>query len=95
MLIQKPIAKNDIITLKLTTGEELIATFLDQDDNVVTVNRPCSIATSGQGMGLIPWIITNSGDKVDINKNAVMAMVPTESEIAKSYTESTTNIKLS
>jgi len=94
MLIQKPIAENDVITLKLITGEEVMATLVNNDGDTVTVKRPSTIASNGQGMGIIPWMMTSRAEKVDINKSAVIAMSLTEEEIAKAYTETTSNIKL-
>lgn len=94
LLVQKPIAKNDIITLKLLTGEEVLATFDNDDGDTITVSKPSTIASNGQGMGIVPWMMTSRTESVDINKSAVIAMAPTDEEIAKAYTETTTSIKL-
>lgn len=94
MLIQKPISENDVITIKLLTGEEVMATFVNNEGETITVRKPSTIASNGQGMGIIPWMMTSRAEKVDINKSAVIAMAITEEEIAKAYTETTSNIKL-
>lgn len=94
MLIDKPIASQDIVTLKLLTGEEIIATFEKDDSNTVTVSKPSTIASNGQGMGIIPWMVTAGPRKVDLSKHAVIAMAATDPEIAKAYQDTVSEIKL-
>jgi hypothetical protein len=94
MLIQKPIAENDVVTLKLLTGEEVLAGFIRYNETSITVKRPSTIASDGQGMGIVPWMMTSRSDTVDINKSAVIAIALTEEDIAKAYTETTSSIKL-
>lgn len=36
MLIQKPISENDVITIKLLTGEEVMATFVNNEGETIT-----------------------------------------------------------
>lgn len=94
MLIQKPISVNDIVTIKLLTGEEVMATLINNDGDTITVKKPSTIASNGQGMGIVPWMMTSRTESVEINKTAVIAMALTEEEIAKAYTETTSSIKL-
>ena len=94
MLIQKPISANDIVTIKLMTGEEVMATLINLDGDTITVKKPSTIASNGQGMGIVPWMMTSRTESVEINKTAVIAMALTEEEIAKAYTETTSSIKL-
>lgn len=94
MLIQKPISANDIVTIKLLTGEEVMATLINNDGDTITVKKPSTIASNGQGMGIVPWMMTSRTESVEINKTAVIAMALTEEEIAKAYTETTSSIKL-
>jgi len=94
MLINKPMQQNDIITIKLTSGEEIIAT-LESDQNDLIVSKPMTIAHNQQGMGLIPWVMTApSSEKVNMNKSTVVAYMLTDKEIAQAYIKSTTNIHL-
>lgn len=94
MLLEKPISKNDVITIKTIAGEEVIATFIDETDNHLTVGKPTSIAQGPQGMGMIPWMMTAKAEKISLNKNSVVAYSLTDNEIAKGYTEATTGIQL-
>jgi hypothetical protein len=95
MILQKPISRNDIVTMKLLTGEEILCTYLGEElQDEIEVGKPATIAQGPQGMGIIPWMMTSKAEKLSINKNTVIAMAPTDEEIAKAYTEATTNIQL-
>lgn len=94
MLLQKPISKNDTVTVKLITGEEMIACFEAESDGVITVSKPVSLGQGPQGVGFMPWMMSARAERVELNKNTVLAMAPTDEEVAKQYTQSTTNIQL-
>lgn len=94
MLLEKPIKENDVISVKLVTGEELIATYFEINDEHLVVKKPATIAANQQGMGIIPWMMTARPEKLRLNKNTVIAMALTDETIAKSYTEATTDIQL-
>lgn len=95
MLLQKPLAKNDIVTLKLTTGEELIARFLEEDDSGLVVERATTMAANPQGgLGLVPWMMSAMPEKITINKSTIIAYTQTVKEIADKFVEATTNIQL-
>jgi len=95
MLVQKPIAKNDIITIKLTTGEELIAKFIEDSDTELVVERATTMAANPQGgLGLVPWMMSAMPDKISLNKSTVLAYTQTVKEIADKFVEATTNIQL-
>jgi len=95
MLLEKPISKQDIVSIKLISGEEVLGTYIEETSEVLKVGKPATIAANGQGMGIIPWMMTSKSDSMEINKNAVIAIARTEEQISKAYTEATTNIQLS
>ena len=95
MLVQKPIAKNDIITIKLTTGEELIAKFIEESETELVVERATTMAANPQGgLGLVPWMMSAMPEKISLNKSTVLAYTQTVKEIADKFVEATTNIQL-
>ena len=98
MLLEVPIKKGTTISMKLTSGEEIIACFegeSEKSENSVVVTKPATISATPDGkMGIIPWMMTSRAEKFYINKNTVVAYVATEKEISKAYLQSTTNITL-
>ena len=95
MLLEKPIAKNDIVSIKLITGEEILGVYKEETAEKLTLGKPATIAANGQGMGIIPWMMTTKAEKIELNKTTVIAIAQTDEQISKAYTEATTNIQLS
>ena len=94
MLTQRDPSKDDIITIKLSSGEEFIATFVSNEDDFV-VRKPVCLVQTQQGLALPPWIMTGMSEQpVCINKNHISAWLPTNAEVTKLYLESTTGIQL-
>ena len=95
MIIETPYKQNDTVTVKTTAGDEIVARFVEENDNFVIVQKPLALMATQQGIGLGPFAFTISTDaKVKLNKNAVLFIHKTESEMANQYTQSTTGLKL-
>ena len=93
MIIQTPYTVNDTITIKTTAGEEVISRFISEDANTITVQKPLSIMSNGQGIGLGPFSYTiNPDSKVKLNKGGILFIHKTDSEMAKQYVQSTSGI---
>ena len=94
MLIQKPLDTGDVVSIKLLTGEEILGRFDSVTDTELLIKKPCSLAMNGQGMGMIPWMLSAQPEVTKINRNTVIAYAPTDKEIARAYTEATSSITL-
>lgn len=95
MLIETPYKTNDTITMKTTSGEEIVARFVEENDQTITVNKPLAVVASNQGLGLGPYAFTIKMDSnVKLNKNTLVFVQKTETEMAKQYVGSTTGIQL-
>ena len=64
MLIQKGYDAGDIVCFKVTTGDEIVAKIVSVDTDGFTVDRPCTVIPSQQGLGLMQSLIS-----ADINNN--------------------------
>ena len=94
MIIDKGISNGDVVTIKLNSGEELIASFIEENDKYVKVSKPRVLAQTKSGVGIAPYLFTVDPDKdIKIYKPFVV-MEPTLTEYAKQYTENTTSIQL-
>ena len=95
MLLDKPIKKNDIISLKLLTGEEVIAQFQEEKDNNLIVSKASIVAANPQGgLGLVPWMMSALPERVELNKATIITSSLTAKEIADKFIEATTSIQL-
>jgi hypothetical protein len=95
MLLEKTrFDENDVVTLKLISGEEVMGKFIKEDDKIVTLEKPLMLAMNQKGIGMAPILMTvNPDSKLNFNKLAVAIMAHSDDEIAKQYTFQTTGIQ--
>jgi len=85
----------EVYTLKLNSGEELIAKVVARTDQYLTVESPVSVAPGPQGMGLVPSLFTaDPRENVTININSVAVVAVTEDAVKMKFIEATTGIKV-
>jgi hypothetical protein len=102
MLIQPTVGVNDIASIKLSNGDEIVAKITDITDQTVTVYRPLLMVLSqdprtGQpGVQMAPfWIMGGDKDsKYPINRAHIICMLKTNKDAASNYTETTTGLKV-
>lgn len=96
MLIDKGVAVGEVVTIKLTSGEEIIGKLEDESaDCHIKMSKPMVVAMGQQGPGLMPYLFTVSPDKsVKISRSVLVVMEATEKGFADAYIQNTTGIKL-
>ena len=95
MLIDKGVSVGEVITLKLTSGEELVAKLLEDGSVYYKLSRPMVIGMGQQGPGLMPYLFTVHPDKeVKLLKSTVTVAEATDAVFAKQFLEQTSGIKL-
>lgn len=95
MIIDKGVSPGEVVTIKLTSGEELIANLVEETDKYIKVSKPRVLAAAQGGIGMAPYLFTVDQDKtIKIAAATVVVLEATETESAKSYTEATTSIIL-
>ena len=95
MIIDKGVVIGEVITFKLTSGEELVAKLVDDGPMHYRLSRPMVIGQGPQGPGLMPYLFTVHPDKeVKLLKATVTVAEATDETFAKQFLESTSGIKL-
>lgn len=95
MLIDKGVSIGEVITLKLTSGEEIVAKLSEETDAYYKLSRPMVIGMGPNGPGLMPYLFTIHPDKeVKLSKNTVTVAEATDASFAKQFLETTSGIKL-
>ena len=95
MLINKGIAANEVITIRTTSGDEILAKLVEETSDSYVVNKPLLLTANQKGVGLVPVLFTvNPDTDIKILKNSVMILAATDVDFAKQYTQSTTGIAL-
>ena len=95
MLIDKGVSTGEVVTLKLTSGEEIVAKLVEDAVSYFKLSKPLVLGHTPQGPGLMPYLFTVSPDKeVKLLKTAVTVVEATDKQFADQYIQSTTGIKL-
>jgi hypothetical protein len=95
MLIDKGVSEGEVITLKLTSGEELVGKLVEDGPAYYKLGRPMVIAMGAKGPGLMPYLFTVSPDKdIKIAKGTVTVAEATDKQFADQFIQSTTGIAL-
>ena len=84
-----------IYTLKLNSGEELVAKVLKTEFGTLQVSHPLSMAMSQQGIQMVPSLFSADLQKVDINTASIAMSTEAREDVVKAYTEATTGLDLS
>jgi len=81
MLIDRGVTAGEVITLKLTSGEDLV--------------KPSVIGMSPKGPALMPYLFTVSPEKdIKLSKTAVAVVAASDKEFADQYMQGTTGIAM-
>lgn len=95
MLIDKGVTPGEVITLKLTSGEEIVAKLVEETAAYYKLSRPMVIGMGERGPGLMPYLFTVNPEKeVKLSKTTVTVAEATDEMFAKQFVQSTTGIAL-
>jgi hypothetical protein len=95
MLINKGITPGEIVTIKTTAGEEIVAKLVEENPMAITVSKPLVLTAGQKGIALVPFLFTTDPDaNITISKGTVMVLAPTVKDAADTYIQNTTGIKL-
>jgi hypothetical protein len=100
MLVEKPISNNDIVSIKISNGDELIAKFVETAaDGSIVVSKPMLMvlgqSPSGQpGVQMMPFFMLGAEKegKFRLNPQHVVCMTKSNSEAKAGYVQATTGI---
>lgn len=94
MLIQVPYKEGDVVSIKLSSGEEMVANLVKETETSVTVTKPLMLVAGDGGMGLAPYMFTVAPDsKYELRLNSIITVVKTAEDTAKMYTTQTSGIQ--
>lgn len=102
MLLEKKLAKDDVVVVRLTTGEELIgkAVSVPTDTGTLEVSKPLILGMQQNqqgevGLGFGPFMFGLSDDgTVVIEKGTYMVVAKARDEIRVAYTKATTGLEV-
>lgn len=95
MLIDRGVVAGEVVSLKLMSGEELIAKYVEETSKGHKLKKPMVLSMGPQGIGMIPFVMTVDMEKdITVNPSAVISIESTEKQFADAYIQNTTGIRL-
>lgn len=93
MLIEKSYKLNDIVTLALASGQEVLGKLVKEDDSSIVLTRPLTIAFGPQGAAFQPFTMTGDSEgEVSFIKDKVVAILKTNRETTEGYRAATSGL---
>jgi len=94
MLVETPYKKGDTVSIKLTSGEEIVTRVEEEKDDSWIVHKPLTLMQGPNGIVLGQWLMTGDPlQNLSIPKRSVVVITHTLKDHAKKYIEATTGIK--
>ena len=79
-MLKEPIKTDDIIALKLVSGEEVIAKVVTNDETMLTVNKPLTLIHTPKGVAMSQYILMQDMTvPVSIDKEKVIVITKANS----------------
>jgi len=95
MLLNIPYKKGDCISVKLSSGEEVICKLEEETNDSLVVSKPMMIAATQEGLGLAPFMFSVSPSaKFTLKTVNILCVTKSDDEFSKQYLENTTGLKL-
>ena len=94
MLFEKPLAANEIVSIKFANGEEIICRLEEENETNVKFTKPLAVTLGPQGLGMMPWMFLANRDTFTVSRHHVMALAPAKKDAADQYLTGTTGIAL-
>lgn len=95
MLINKGISAGEVVSIKLISGEEIIARLEEDGTQQIKITKPLLVAAGPQGLGMMPFVFLATSDSVmTIKQDHIITINPAKKEAATQYLEGTSGIAL-
>jgi len=95
MLVEVPYKQGDVVSMKLVSGDEVVARFSEEKDNKYIVSKAMSIMMNPQGIALVPFMFSAPEDStVEIEKERIICVIKSHEDFAKQYLSQTTGIQI-
>ena len=102
MLVNTKIAKNDVVSVKLSNGDEIVAKIVEIDANTLIVSKPLLMVltqdprTGQPGIQMAPFWLMGSDPQstYPINRSHTIVVVKANRDVVKNYLSQTTGLEI-
>ena len=94
MLLEATYKVGDTVSIKLSSGEEMVARLEEETASHVVIKKPLMLVAGENVAGLAPFMFTVEQDaKIKLAINNIICIVKTGKEPAGMYIQATTGLK--
>jgi hypothetical protein len=94
MLIKKSGLEDEIVTIKTSSGEEIVTKLIKELEDCYLVSKPLVLTATSKGITMVPYLFTVNPNKDIRLSKSVMLIELTEESAAKQYLQATTMIQM-
>lgn len=88
------IKPNEIVTMKIVTGEEIITKLIAVEEHNYRISKPLVLSLTPQGPAMTPFLLTAELEaEITLPKTSVVALAKTETGTSNQYIKGTTGIE--
>lgn len=82
--------KDEYVTFKLITGEDILGKVVETSMTTYTINKPRVLVVTAdqngqQNAALLPYMQLTKSDDIEFNTSAIIAMAPMSDEVKPDY----------
>lgn len=94
MLINKGISAGEVVSIKLISGEEIIARLEEDGIDQIKISKPLLVAAGPQGLGMMPFVFLAEDANMSVKHSHIIIMALAKKDAASQYLQGTTGIAL-
>ena len=93
-MLKEPIKTDDIIALKLVSGEEVIAKVVEEGADSIKVMKPMMLVHTPKGLAMSQFMMMQDvKDAIEISTSNIIAITKANSVASSQYSQTVTSIK--
>lgn len=86
---------NDVVTIKLVSGDEVIGRYQETDTGKIALKKPVTFMMGQQGIGLVPYAFSAPDDvTLEFSLQFIVVDFKTDKTVADQYLKQTTGLLL-
>tara|TARA_B100001057_G_scaffold469151_1_gene529166 strand:+ start:671 stop:964 length:294 start_codon:yes stop_codon:yes gene_type:complete len=93
MIIESPYKEGDVVSIKLSSGEEMVARLEKEEKDHMLIRKPLMLIANEKGPGLAPFMFTVDQDaKIKLHMNSIICIVKSAKDATDTYIQSTSGL---
>ena len=93
-MITKKYNNNDIVTIKLSSGEEIICKVVEDNDNTMIISKPIALVVTPKGAAMTQFLMMQDmNETVELQKDHIVLLTKANKIAKDQYIATTSGIQ--